>query len=221
MSHLLHVSRLPSKAVMRKGVLPLMVEFTVPEETGPYLVSSSASVLWINEAQPGGLVNAAVRAVSLGDFFQEVLLSVAAMGRNMEWGNVHPLTVEGLQAAIDHVSSYELEPLELLIPRAHPFGSTPLTEEDHAVNPLARVSLLPDDIRPLLAEFGLPFRPCAWIPDGTIVVVPKDRLFVGVVSQVTAQKLAGVVHNAARGIGIAQGGVGALADRSLPGPDPE
>ncbi len=229
MSHLLHVTRLPSKAVQRKGVMPLMLEFQVPAETAPYLVSSSSSVLWINDAHPGSLVKAAVRESTPGAFFREVVEAVIAMGRQQEWGNVHPLTIEGLRAAIDHVAFYELGPLELLTPRAHPAGSTVDDDDEDETAPgdvaaeapqrVSSAALMPPGLRPLLEEAGLPFRPSAWVPSGTVVVVPRDRSFVGMVSQVTPKKIAGVVHNAARGIGIAQGSPPhELADRTLPDP---
>lgn len=201
MSYLLHISKLRSKVLGRKGTQPLMVEYGVPEETTPYLVSSSSSVMWISDPHPGLVVKAAVREVPLGVFFREVADAVVAMGRQQEWGNVHPLTVDGLHAAIDHVASYDLEPIELLIPRSH------LGEDDEGETPLGpRPSvLMPLELRPLIESAGLPFRPSAWVPDGMIIVVPKDRTFVGVVSQLTGTKIAGVVHNAARGLGFAVG----------------
>lgn len=207
MSHLLHYTRLQSQTLQRKGVMPLMLEYPVPEETGPYLVSSSSSVLWVTELHPNSTVKAAVREVSLGDFFREVVEAVAVMGRQQEWGNVHPLTLEGLQAAIEHVSYYDLAPLELLIPRAHQAGSADQPSDEDAENQskASLVALMPPGLRPLIEEVGLPFRPSSWVPDGMIVVVPKDRTFVGVVNQVTPKKIAGVVHNAARGIGVVQG----------------
>lgn len=212
MSHLLHVTRLQSKVLQRQGVVPLMVEFTVPAETAPYLVSSSSSVMWINEPYGDSLVKAAVREVTLGAFFREVVEAVAVMGRQQEWGNVHPLTLQGLRDAIAHVAYYDLAPLELLIPRAHPAGLSPDSEEDEdsvgAPETPSRISpavLMPPELRPILEEVGMPFRPSAWVPPSMVLVVPKDRTFVGVVSQVTSKKLASVIHNAARGIGIAQG----------------
>jgi len=206
MSHLLQFSRLSSKALQRKGVMPLMLEYPVPEETGPYLVSSTSSVMWITELHPNSTVKAAVRETTPGNFFREVIEAVSAMGRQQNWGNVHPLTLEGVRAAIQHVASYDLDPLELLIPRAHPPGGDPSSpdEEEGDVPKAVRVALMPPELRPLIEDAGLPFRPSVWVPDGTVIVVPKDRTFVGVLNQVTPKKIAGVVHNAARGIGIAQ-----------------
>jgi len=219
MSHLLHVTRLQSKAMQRKGVMPLMLEFNVTEETAPYLVSSSSSVMWVTEAHPGPVVKAAVREVRLGEFFREIVDAVVAMGRQQEWGNIHDLTLDGLRTAIEHVAFYDLEPLELLIPRTHPARSEPDSEDEEEPRGVSPAGLMPSELRPLIEQVGLPFRPSVWVPDGTVVVVPKDRTFVGVVSQVTPRKIAGVVHNAARGIGVAQGTGHELAGQPFLDPD--
>jgi len=227
MSHLLVVQRINSKAMQRKGNLPLMLEFAVTEETAPFLVSSTSSVMWVNEAHPGNVVKAAVRDMKISAFFAEIIEAVASMGSEMQWGNVHPLTLEGLQRAVAHVEFYELGPLELLTPRAHQPGSTPLPDEDdedegeptEKVKRVDPVDLMPVELRPIIEATGLPFRPSSWVPDNTIVVVPKDRAYVGVVSKVTGKKIAGVVHNAARGIAIARGnGPNELA--TSPPPEP-
>jgi len=199
MSNLLTVQRIQSKALQRKGTVPLMVEYGVSPDTAPYLVSSTSSVMWINAVHPGDMVKAAVRKMSVDDFFREVLEATMAMGRQQKWGNVHPLTLEGLQAAVEHVEFYDLGPVELLIPRTRPVEPD---EDDERVIP---VDLMPPELRPLIEDMGLPFRPSSWVPDSTIVVVPKDRTFVGVVSKITTTQIAGVVHNAARGIAIVQG----------------
>jgi len=218
MSHLLVVTRLQSKAMQRKTTVPLMVEYTVSEETAPYLVSSSSSVMWINDTHPGSTVKAAVRELTPDDFFREVIEAVASMGREMQWGNVHPLTTEGLTAAIEHLEFYELGPVELLIPRSHPPDEldpmlddgddeeAELYREVHGEPPRVKsVDLMPPELRPFIEDTGLPFRASAWVPEGTIIVVPKDRSFVGVVNRLTSKKIVGVVHNAARGIAIVRG----------------
>lgn len=209
MSHLLYVMTLKSKAMQHKGHVPLMVEFTVSPDTAPYLVTSSSSTMWIVEPHPGPMVRAAVRQMNVWDLYQEILESVAAMGRQHQWGNVQPLTVAGLRAAIDHVDFYDQGPLELLIPRAHPAKEAdPSEREGEAQEKPKRaelVNLMPPELRLLLEDVVLPFRTCSWVPPNTIIVVPKDRGFVGVASRVSAGKLAAVVHNAARGIAIVQG----------------
>ena len=196
MSHLLHVTRLQAKAIHQRGNIPLMLEFGVSEETAPYLVSSSSSVMWVQRAHPGPSVKVAIREVALSDFFREVIDAIALKGSLMQWGNVQPLTLVGLQAAIDHVGFYGLGPLELLIPRTH-------ESKDKNVSDLA--DIMPPTLRPFLEDIGVPFRLSSWVPKGTIVVVPKDRQYVGVVSRVSSKKLGGVVHNASRGVAVVRG----------------
>lgn len=206
MSHLLHVARLKSKAVQR-GATPLMLEYRVTPETAPYLVSSTSSVMWIPEPHPGDLVKAAVREVKPGPFFLEVVEAVAAMGRQAEWGNVHPLTEEGLRAAIAHVESYDLTELELLVPRRHPLREEPEVEEGDGNDDADQDTPeeVPSPITTLVQGLQLPIRPSSWLPPDCVVVVPQDRTYVGVLNLVTPKTLAAVVHNAARGIGVAQG----------------
>ena len=135
MANLLAVHRLRTKAMQRKSNVPLILEFHVNDATAPYLVSSSSSVMWINEAHPNGVVKAAVRQVGHGNLFAEMVETVATMGRNMNWGNVQPLTTEGLREAVNHIEFYGLGPVELLTPRAHP------TEVGEMMSPA--MSLLP------------------------------------------------------------------------------
>ena len=211
MSHLLHVTRIQSAAV-KKGGLPLILEYTVPHETAPYLVSSSTSVMWITGVSDEGRLRTAVRECSLGDFYQDVISEVVSQGSQMEWGNVHPLTKEGLIAAVDHLNYYDLGPLELLVPRAHPEGSSPGVEEE---KPSPKVDLMPEALRPLIEAVNLPFRPSAWVPDETIIVVPKDRTLVGQVNLVTPKKISGVAHNPSRSIAVVQGEQSGLAEPTL------
>jgi len=202
MSHLLHLTRLKSKAVQR-GATPLILEYPVSPETAPYLVSSSSSVMWIHEPHPNDMVKAAVREVKPGPFFWEAIEAVMAMGRQAEWGNVHPLTKEGLRAAVNHVESYDLTDLELLVPRRHPLKETEQDAEEDEGD--GEVGETVPSIQSLVDGLGLPLRPSSWLPSDCVVVVPKDRTYVGLVNLVTPKSLAGVIHNAARGIGIASG----------------
>jgi hypothetical protein len=213
MAHLLVVSRLQSKALQRKGSVPLALEFPVSSETAPYLVSGTSTATWVQEPRLEGpepdmsMVRAAVRACTPGEFFRDVVEAVVAMGREARWGNVHPLSEEGLLAAVAHLDYYDLGPVELLTPRAHPKASSQGADED-----VESVDLMPPELRPLIEATGLPFRPSSWVPDGMIVVVPRDRAFVGVLKQVTPRKIAAVVHNPARGIAVVQRGTDELVE---------
>lgn len=178
--------RLGSFETLKKKAVPLMMEFGVNVNMGPFLVSSSRSVLWVTPRT--ARVRAAFRPLRVGTFFAEVVDAVVKMGRECQWGNVQPLTPEGLVAAIAHLRSYDLPDLELL---AHPDftwdGPAPV-----------QVEMDGEMQRTLL---GLPIENADWLDPHTLVVVPQDRDYVGFVMLRGGQGIS-VTHNASRGIGI-------------------
>ena len=188
MSHLVPVNPLRSEAV-RQGKTPVMMEFSVNPELAPFLVTSSTGMLWVGEAHPGNIVKAAVRPIpDLGEFFRDAVDAVAALGQGAQWGNVHPLTPEGLDAAIEHVTFYDLPDLELLIP------IPPKVQEGETKPP-----------KPFWRSAGIPIRPTSWLPQDCLVVVPKNRDYVGMVGRLTPKAYVGVIHNASRSLGIVRG----------------
>lgn len=180
MSNLLQVVRFKTEAVKRKA-LPLMLEFKVNAECAPYLVSSSHGLVWVEQAHPGDIIKAAVREIrSPGDVFEEAVRTIAVEGRAREWGNVHPYTQDGLQAAVSHLESYDFDDLEIL---TRPVGKTvPWLQAD--------------------ALGGVPVRHTAWVPKGWLVVVPKDREFVGLLGHLTTRQVVAAIHNPSRGVAI-------------------
>ena len=145
--------------------------------------------MWIEEPHPNDVVKAAVRqSVTPGEVYQELVKALITRGRDDQWGSVHPLTVEGVQAAIDHVEYYELGDVEVLVPH----------------KPIAKGKRKPaDPVTPLLTAMGLGSRPSSWVPPKHILIVPKDRTFVGVMATFGKGQVLAVIHNPARGIAIA------------------
>lgn len=184
---LLRIHSLNSKRA-KKGV-PLMMEFSVNPETGPFLVSSTRATMWITPRVPK--VRAAFRLVDLGAFFAEVVSEVARVGEEAKWGNVHPFTPEGLVQAIGHLRSYDLDELEVLINPDTPWaGMAPVeSETDGEVH------------RTIL---GFPLVEADWVPCGTVVVVPQDKDYVGFM-YLFGERGVAVVHNASRGIAVCRG----------------
>ncbi len=178
MSNLLQVVRFQTKAMQKKGVMPLMMEFQVAPETAPYLVSATNSFLWVEKPHHGSVVKAAVRVCTPGEVFQEIVLEVARRGIVDEWGNVRPFTQQGLEAVQAHLESYGLTELDFLAPPE--------------VQKKARPKWVKD----------LPLRPTSWVPEGWLVVVPKNREYVGLLGHLDASHIVSVVHNASRGIGL-------------------
>lgn len=158
----------------------LMVEYQVASETAPYLVSSTRSVVWVEKPHPGDLVRAAVREVTEDVIFAELVEAVVEMGRERSWGNVQPLSTEGIRLAVEHVLYYELGPVDLLIPRNA------------------------DGVQALIEPLGMGFQPSSWVPPQSVVVVPKDRTYLGFFSKVMPRMLCAIVHNASRGMAVAR-----------------
>jgi len=118
-----------------------------------------------------------------------VTRAVIKEGREQQWGNVHPLTKEGILGAIDHVRSYDLTALEILVNPGMKWGDiSPDWQTDEKSIPMALL--------------GLPLQPATWLPLDTVLVVPTDKEFVGFVL-LFQERVASVVHNASRGIGVA------------------
>ena len=174
--------------VERPGAIPVMMEFPVNPSLTPFLVSSSKGTLWVGPR--GNVVLAATRKMpNLPDYFWEVVRSTIMEGRREGWDNAHPLTKAGIEAAIEHVKYYDFDDLEILANPATPWGDI---EPEWAI----KQGEIP------LVLLGLPLQPATWLPAHTVVVVPKDRQYVGFVL-LLQEHIASVVHNASRGIGIA------------------
>lgn len=178
----------PEEQYRKRHGFPLMMEFPVNPELAPFLVSSSKATLWVRAYS--GKVRAAVRMVDdLPGYFWEIVQAVIKESRAENWGNVQPLSRAGLLDAIEHVKSYGLDDLELLANPETDWGS---------IDPTWAVA--EGDIP--MALMGLPLQTAPWVETNTVLVVPKDRAFVGFV-MLFAGRIVSVVHNASRGIGVA------------------
>jgi len=187
MSHLLHLTGIASAALQRQDVAPLGIAFPVAPECAPFLVSSSASLMWIPQAFKTGegsgatyYVNAAVRTkvTNLGLFYREVAEAAKKMAADSEWGSTNPGTADGIKAAIEYVKSFGLDKLEILAPLKTGFTAK---------------------------SFDVELRAAPWLPSNSFVVVPADRRDLGFISPVAPGSLVAVIHNASRGMAFAWG----------------
>lgn len=177
------------KQVERPGAVPVMMEFPVNARLAPFLVSSSKGTLWVGPRDGNKVYAATRKTTNLPDYFWEVVRSTIQEGRREGWDNSHPLTKAGVEEAIAHVRYYGFDELEILASPETPWGDI---EPSWAVK---------DDEIPV-ALLGLPLQAATWLPPHTVVVVPKDRQYVGFVL-LLQEHIASVVHNASRGMGIA------------------
>ena len=145
-----------------KGV-PLLVEIPVHDDTAPFLITSTKSLLWINQSF-NGVVRSAVRSsnwkTESNQFQLDVVRSVRDQSLRCKWGNVLPNTPKGISQAEEYLRSYEMPVFELL------------THSETT----------------------------SWVPDGSALLVPKDRLYLGVVAFITPDAYTVVLHNPSRGM---------------------
>jgi len=185
---LLRIGAVGRKKDRSPNAVPLMMEFSVNPETGPFLVSSSRGLMWVTPRSPK--IRAASRLISLGSFFMEVVQEVSAMGKEADWGNTHPLTPEGLLHAIAHLRSYDLADLEILKGPQTDLSAFP----EPTQGPEGQLFLL-----------GLPLVEAEWLQPNYLIIVPQDRDFVGFLLMFGDRGLA-VIHNASRGLALCRGG---------------
>lgn len=207
MSNLLQVVRVNPKAAGKKGNMPLIMEFQVHPDTAPYLVTSTKGLLWIDAPHPGpaenvSIVKAAVREIEApGDLFWAMVLSVIQRGRRDSWGNVHPFTKEGVLAAATHLEDYDLGDLEILAPRVRVNSKD---DKGNVIENKDGIYKRPGWLHP--EKLGYPVRPSSWVPDDCVVVLPRDREFVGLLSHLGPRTVAAAAHNPSRSIAVAWDG---------------
>ena len=172
--HLLDRVECPSKK------RPLMID-NVPASTdpdaGPFLVTSSRSLLWVERAFDAGFLRVAVREDHPDSLYRNLIEEIAIQGVAREWGNVHPSSKRGVLAAMAHLSYYDLPDPVLLYGSGFDIGVAPAVER------------LPVD----------------WLPPTWGVIIPSDRSFVGTAYVFGGGHLGAVVHNPSRGVCIVRG----------------
>ena len=140
-------------------------------DAGPFLVTSSRSLIWVTKAFGDGFLRLAIRDTDTDTLYREITESVAREGLEKGWGNVHPATKEGILEGMGHLSYYGFSEFTLL------YG------EDFDI------SLCPSMDR----------SPASWLPGSWAVIIP-DRDYVGVAYKFGGDKVGALVHNPSRGI---------------------
>ena len=159
----------------RKGALFLdKVPAPSDPEAGPFLITSSKTVLWVERSFPGGFLRVAVRKADPNALFKDLVEAIATRGEESEWGNVVDASHRGMSKAIDHLHYYGFKDLELL----HGKG------------------FKPTDVVAIPASY------VEWMPEGWGVLLPKDRNYVGTTYDLGEGVVGVVVHNASRGVAI-------------------
>ncbi|MBD3262261.1 MAG: hypothetical protein GF334_11465, partial [Candidatus Altiarchaeales archaeon] len=137
----------------------MMESIPVSPETYPYLISGMAKrLLWVR--QPKEFLNAAFRYdETLEEIYPSIVQAVEKEGLKKEWGNVYPLTHEGVGEAVSRLRYYGIKPAEIILSKDGYFALKDnfLSEKD-TVNQVSYVE---------------------WLPPGYGVVVPENKSFLG------------------------------------------
>jgi len=141
-------------------------------EAGPFLITASKGVLWVDRAFPGGFLRVAVQHTDPKDLFRTMIESVAARGDECEWGNVSTNDHKGMDHGIRHLHYYGFKDLECLCGKG----------------------FKPKDV------VGIPAITVDWLPNDWGVLVPADRSYVGTIYDLGDGVVGGVLHNASRGV---------------------
>lgn len=180
LTDLLQVLQTPPDALRTTGT-PLAAELPVDPQTAPYLVTTTRSLMW-HPKDFNGKVRAAMRTESAEYLYGEIIKEICATSVEAGWGSVFKHTLEGLADALDYVRSYGITDIEIL---AH----------DNNLDSLLQGITKWDGVDIVRVSY-LPFR--------TIVVVPKDRDYLGILMQPgSADRRLALIHNASRGMAVA------------------
>ena len=156
--------------------VPLLLEIPLDQALeGPFLVSSSKGFLWIAEKFPTGIIRAAIRKAPIEFLYREALIEAHKKSVSQQWGNVQPPSKLGLEMAIAHLSEYGFSEVEICV--GDGFDQTLIGSEIQTIESV-------------------------WVPDHWAVVLPKDKSYVGTSFDFSGGRVACVIHNASRGIGM-------------------
>jgi hypothetical protein len=158
---------------------PLMLD-NVPvspdPNAGPFLITSSRSLLWVERAFESGFLRVAVRQMGAHDLYGDIIAEIAREGVAREWGNIVEPTPAGVAAGLAHIAYYGLPQPTLLYGTSFDIGLAPEME---------RV-------------------PVSWLPPSWGILVP-DREYVGTVYLFGEGHVGAIVHNPSRGVVVLKG----------------
>lgn len=177
---LLHLIPLPKDA-LAKALLPLM---TVPvePELAPYLVSSLNSVVWVPRVSKEGDIRTAFRPHR----------------------QTHQGMVMGEEGWVQQTLETELIRAVFERSRREGWGSVhPLTPDGLKQAQEYLQSFGIEEVEYLkhpLTKLSVPAMSVKWMPLRMVVLVPKNRVYLGTMHVVSKDQVAAVVHNPSRGM---------------------
>ncbi len=154
-----------------------MIQIPIDPEIRPYLVSSVDRWVWVSRT--GSVARVAFQPIpneGLESLARQVLVEIVNQSKVSGWGSVHPLTKEGMVAALAHPTSYG-------------YQTIPLVSPDLDLEALG--------LDPLKVEIA------EWLPEKTLLALPVDRE-LSAQALVHEGNVAAIVLDPSRAFGIAQ-----------------
>lgn len=167
--NLLNIVEMPTKRV------PVMIDRVPASESpdaGPFLITSSKALMWVERAFRGGFLRVAVRKATPHDLFRDLVDTISTESVDREWGSVQPCTKAGVLEGLAYLSYYELVDPILL------YGSD------------FDISLAAD----------IPRAPADWLHPAWGVLIPSNREYVGTAFLFRDGHVGAVLHNPSRGV---------------------
>lgn len=164
----------------REGSVALIHEFQIADSLDPpFLVSgASAPLVWVEKKPRSGALRAALvqsEGKDFGDVFRSILRNLIERGQRYEYGNVHPLSREGVLSAMSYLESFGIPSVELLVSPGYEGEKT----------------------------FGeVEVKEVSWAPEGALIAIPEDKGYLGDLHWF-GNVYCIVVHNPSRGIAVA------------------
>lgn len=165
------------KQAMTRTVLPLM-EVPADPELAPFLVSSLTGVSWVDKTSKEGRIRTAFRSQSsVGASSGEFLTST--------------VDTELIQAVFERSCQEQWGSMQPMTQ-----AGFDLAKEYLRSYGIAEVELLAHP----MTKLGVSANRATWVPLRMIVLVPKNRLYLGTLHVVSRDHVAAVVHNPSRGM---------------------
>ncbi len=176
MVDLLHVTQV---SLPRAPGVRLALPFKVSPNTAPYLVSGAKTpVVWLEEA-PTGILRAGIRSpIGINN---DIIDAITLRGLQSEWGNVQDFTADGITACVKYLKDmgFKDDELDFLVAPGTSFECS-------------------EDLE------NIPIIEADWMKEKSLIVVPRDRSYLGFIGNYPPDDIVAVVHNPSRGIAIAR-----------------
>lgn len=151
----------------------LFLEFPVDPRCAPFLITATQRLMWVSKTNASGNIRSAFQPPKdTGLIYSNIIEEIVSKSEESDWGLVFPKSRDGLKEALERMAYYEIDDIEFIAP----------AEESS--------DLIPDNAQRV-----------SWL-QGCILIVPKNRDYLGNLLTTPRNKTMALIHNASRGICI-------------------